>query len=84
MENCSELFCNKSLHGLAGRHSNLFDDVIVIYITIVSVKFSHNKNLQIHVNACIAVNVLGGISFHVMVHLYFCCFLCVRTETESC
>ena len=75
MENCSELFCNKSLHGLAGRHSDLFGDVIFISITLVSVKFSRNKNLQIHVNACIAVNVLGRDFFSCNGALVFLSFL---------
>ena len=33
MENCSELFCNKSLHGLALRHFDLFGDVSFHFIS---------------------------------------------------
>ena len=68
MGNCSEPFCNKSLHVLAWRH------FIIFFVTSVSISmmldrvtFSRIKILQKkHVNASVTVKVLGGISCQVM------------------
>ena len=94
MENCGELFCNKSLHRLAGRHFDLFDDVSFHFHNVrrCNVVFSRQKTHEIYVKASVTVQVLGEISFHVMtekwkhqlrIHLPFRRSLSVRIEIES-
>ena len=88
IENCRELFCNKSLHGLAKRHSNLFGEVSFHFH---DVRRCNVVTYEIYVNTSITVKILGGISFRVMteagnvwwIHLLFRRFLCVRIEIES-
>ena len=68
MKNCSDLFLDKPLHGLAWRHYDLFVDVSFHFNDVrrSNVVFSHYK---VHGNASITVKVLGGISYHVMVEI---------------
>ena len=68
MENCNELFCKNSLHGLARRHFDLFGDVNFYFRKArwcIAV-FWQQKTYEIQVNASITVKDLGRISIHVM------------------
>ena len=67
MENCNELFCNKSLHRLASCHHDLFGDASFHLHDVRQCNIiSHIKNLQNTCKLFITVRVLGRISFHVM------------------
>ena len=65
MENCSELFCNISLHRIAWLP--FWCRQFEFFMTLGGVtSFSRIKTYEIHVNASITVKFHGGISFHVM------------------
>ena len=68
METCSALFCNKSLHILAGCHFDLFDDVKFHFHDIDGVtSFSRIKNLRNTSKRLYNSQRFGRNSFHVMV-----------------
>ena len=91
MEKCSSILYDKSLNGLALRHFDILMTSIFISMTLDGeMSFSRIKNL--HVNASMAVKILGGICVHALAKIWkhlkdtlaFLSFIVSRIEIESC